>query len=132
MEYQGSAVGDSNGNHANSVSQMIRQYGQVSAPADSRDVEQVVCNISDDFYGYIFMCNGRTKPECYMYRVFGLPAGRREVIEKIKRGMKLFLFDYDSKCLYGVYEATTAGKLNWEATAFGGKFPAQVSLVFVP
>ncbi|XP_050375491.1 uncharacterized protein LOC126793102 [Argentina anserina] len=123
LEYQGSAV-----------SPMSRRYGHISAPGDGisrvRTMEQVVvCNSymnSDDFSGYIFMCNGRTKPECYMNRVFALPAGRREVIEKIKPGMKLFLFDYDVKYLYGVYEATTAGRLNWEPAAFGGKFPAQV------
>ncbi|XP_068304997.1 uncharacterized protein [Pyrus communis] len=80
----------------------------------------------EDFSGYIFMCNGRTKPECYLYRVFGLPAGRREVIEMVRPGTKLFLFDYDVKFLYGVYEATTAGKMNLERTAFGGSFPAQV------
>jgi len=92
------------------------------------EVQEDGVDVQEKLSGFIFMCNRITKPECYKYRVFGLPAGRKSDVEKINPGAYLFLFDTDVKLLYGIYMATSTGKLEIEPLAFGHKFPAQVSL----
>jgi len=76
--------------------------------------------------GFIFMCSGATKPDCYRHRVLGLPRGSLEAVSRIRRGAALFLYDFDTKHLYGPYQADSDGGADLVPSAFRGRFPTQV------
>ena len=56
----------------------------------------------------------------------GLPARYQTMVEDIWDGMPLFLYDTDSRRLWGVYMADGRGGMHLEAASFSRSFPAQV------
>ncbi|KAF3436941.1 hypothetical protein FNV43_RR19694 [Rhamnella rubrinervis] len=79
--------------------------------------------------GAIFMSNCATLEECFERKLFGLPSSYADFVREVKTGMILFLFEYENRKLYGVFEASSDGEMNIVPHAFsstGKKFPAQV------
>ncbi|ESQ32770.1 hypothetical protein EUTSA_v10004700mg [Eutrema salsugineum] len=85
--------------------------------------------------GYIFVCNNDTMQEDLKRHLFGLPPRYRDSVRAITPGLPLFLYNYTTHQLHGIFEATTFGGTNIDATAWEDKkckgesrFPAQVKL----
>lgn len=80
-------------------------------------------------FGAIFMSNGATRKECLKRKIFGLPMAKANFVKKVKSGMILFLFEFEKRELYGVFQAISDGTMNLNPRAFtssGKQFPAQV------
>jgi len=78
--------------------------------------------------GYVFLCNNRTERECLERKLFGLPKSEWNRVSQIKKGEILFLLNYQTNRLHGVFEAVSDGKMNLDPCAFDGSFPAQVQI----
>ncbi|XP_060195794.1 uncharacterized protein LOC132625043 isoform X2 [Lycium barbarum] len=83
-------------------------------------------------FGAIFMSNIATKRDCFKHKVFGLPSSMANFVKEVKKGMVLFLFEYEMRQLFGVYRAISDGGMNIVPHAFrssGKQFAAQVQFV---
>ncbi|KAH6760919.1 DCD and Cell domain protein [Perilla frutescens var. hirtella] len=86
--------------------------------------------------GYIFVCNNDTMAENLKRQLFGLPPRYRDSVRAITPGLPLFLYNYSTHQLHGVFEASSFGGTNIDPTAWEDKknagesrFPAQVRVV---
>eukprot|EP00262_Sarcandra_glabra_P002276 TRINITY_DN1254_c0_g1_i3.p1 TRINITY_DN1254_c0_g1~~TRINITY_DN1254_c0_g1_i3.p1 ORF type:complete len:309 (+),score=42.68 TRINITY_DN1254_c0_g1_i3:220-1146(+) len=83
--------------------------------------------------GYIFVCNNDTMQEDLKRQLFGLPPRYRDSVRAITPGLPLFLYNYTTHQLHGIFEASSFGGSNIDPTAWEDKkckgesrFPAQV------
>ncbi|KAJ1264396.1 hypothetical protein BS78_09G260000 [Paspalum vaginatum] len=83
--------------------------------------------------GYIFVCNNDTMEENLKRRLFGLPSRYRDSVRAIRPGLPLFLYNYSTHQLHGIFEAASFGGSNIDPSAWEDKkcpgesrFPAQV------
>ncbi|ESQ46732.1 hypothetical protein EUTSA_v10027832mg [Eutrema salsugineum] len=86
--------------------------------------------------GYIFVCNNDTMEENLKRQLFGLPPRYRDSVRAITPGLPLFLYNYSTHQLHGIYQAASFGGTNIELSAFQDKkcpgesrFPAQVRAI---
>ncbi|KAL3850666.1 hypothetical protein ACJIZ3_012548 [Penstemon smallii] len=96
-------------------------YGDKAGSSRKRKAKKKV-----ESMGMIFICSSKTKADCYKYRVLGLPESKKDMVEKIYTGMRVFLYDVDLKLMYGIYKAAGPGGYNIEPKAFKSQFPSQV------
>ncbi|XP_039146560.1 kelch-like protein 3 [Dioscorea cayenensis subsp. rotundata] len=87
-----------------------------------------------DLGGMIFGCKHHTMAECLSKLLFGLPALHYPYVRNVEPNLPLFLFNYDDRKLYGIYEAACHGVMNidphaWtDDGAWKTPFPAQVRI----
>lgn len=131
MESEGPGMSSGMNEFDDRVFQNNIHEGYVPAFLEDYDFNYDAGECDEKFEGMIFMSNRQTKKECFDRELFGLPNSQASVVKQVKPGMKLFLFEYERRQLYGVFEATSSGALNIERNAFrtsGGSFPAQVRI----
>lgn len=86
--------------------------------------------------GYIFVCNNDTMEENLKRHLFGLPPRYHDSVRQITPGLPLFLYNYSTHQLHGVFEAASFGGTNIDPSAWEDKkkqcesrFPAQVRVM---
>ncbi|KAI3422957.1 DCD domain-containing protein, partial [Psidium guajava] len=86
--------------------------------------------------GYIFVCNNDTMQENLQRQLFGLPPRYRDSVRQITPGLPLFLYNYSTHQLHGIFEAASFGGTNIDPAAWEDKkcpgesrFPAQVRVI---
>lgn len=78
--------------------------------------------------GYIFLCSDQTEQECLEKSLFGGQEKYQGRVKGLQPGHTLFLYNYKSKKLHGVFKALTEVKKDIIPGAWKGEFPWQVKV----
>ncbi|XP_073028823.1 DCD domain-containing protein NRP-B-like [Primulina eburnea] len=118
-------VGNGNGENKNGLDKRFKTL----PPAEALSRNETIG-------GYIFVCNNDTMAENLRRQLFGLPPRYRDSVRAITPGLPLFLYNYSTHQLHGIFEAATFGGSNIDPTAWEDKknpaesrFPAQVRVI---
>jgi len=77
---------------------------------------------------FIFACTNSSEDECFKRLLFGSSKVYGAAAIRVRKGDFLFLWNFDSDVLYGVFKAVTDGQLNIVPEAWDGKYPYQVKV----
>eukprot|EP00249_Psilotum_nudum_P024726 c29277_g2_i1 orf=654-3620(+) len=118
----------------------LRKSFSARSDLDWREAKaRAAVDLDRRFAGFIFVCNNLTVPDLDR-QLFGLPAHHEESVRAIRKGMPLFLYNYSTRLLHGVFEAVSDGGYNldpraWENTDISkigrapvSRYPAQVKV----
>jgi len=76
--------------------------------------------------GFVFLCSDNTEDECNRLELFGGKNLSKKIVNELQKGDILFNYNYSSKKLIGIFEATSEVQENIVPDAWGGQFPMQV------
>ncbi|KAL2644673.1 hypothetical protein R1flu_012260 [Riccia fluitans] len=106
-----------------------------------RDEEHVSFGgtIAPPMASFIFCCTDETYNECMQKRLFGSEDVFFFTVRHVKPGMPIFLFNRQSRMLFGIFEAESEGAMNIDPYAFTAdrgvqtvtRYPAQVRVRLV-
>src|SRR5947209_2169614 len=77
---------------------------------------------------YVFLCNDVTEQECLDKLLFGGKESYQRLTKNILPGDRIFLYNYQSSRLHGVFKAITVPQMNINPSAWRGRFPWQLKV----
>ncbi|KAI3453840.1 hypothetical protein Pfo_010503 [Paulownia fortunei] len=126
---------NSGGNSAGSSSGTGENETAVDERFDTLPPSQTLTR-NETLGGYIFVCSNATMEDSLRWKLFGLPRCYRDSVRAITPGLPLFLFNYSTQQLHGIFEAASFGGTNidpsaWKDSRNPGEslYPAQVRVV---